>query len=88
VLVECAIGRLSHLHANRGGRTGTWDDTEVVELYAGVPEALRVVLDRMVALDPASRPGDAGDLSRRFLSDGTPQAAISAPVRQPDERLC
>jgi serine/threonine protein kinase len=47
VLVECATGKPPRRHA--GSKTETWDDEELAELYAALPQPLRAVLERMLA---------------------------------------
>jgi len=47
VLVECATGKPPRRLA--GSKTETWDDEELAELYAALPQPLRAVLERMLA---------------------------------------
>jgi serine/threonine protein kinase len=85
VLVECATGKPPRLNANHGNRTDTWDDAELAELYSAVPQPLRAVLDRMLAVEPALRPDDAEKLSTELASLAETLAAAGLDS-QPSQR--
>jgi tetratricopeptide (TPR) repeat protein len=63
VLYECATGQLPQLQASPGREARTWDEIDPAGPCPDVPQPLRQVLNRMLALNPAERPDNAQGLS-------------------------
>ena len=68
VLVECATGKPPRWNPHQGNKTDTWDEAEPTERYSALPQPLRAVLERMLAVEPAQRPDDAQKLSAELGS--------------------
>jgi serine/threonine protein kinase len=85
VLYECATGEPPPLRAGYAAEAHTWDDVECTWLYSALPQPLRDVLSRMLALEPARRPDNAEALADELASVAETLATMgqdAIPVRQ------
>jgi len=81
VLYECATGE----PVPRADEAHTWDDVDSSWLSSALPQPLRDVLSRMLALEPARRPDNAEALADELASVAETLATMgqdAIPVRQ------
>ena len=81
VLLECLVGQPPRMHADAGPGTHTRDRLASETLGWAAPPPLRLVLERMLAPDPAQRPDDAGKLAAELAAVAETLSA-GAPERQ------
>jgi len=68
VLYECATGEPPCRQVSHAGRTPAWYEADPTGQCWAVAQPLREVLARMLALEPAKRPGDVEELSAELAS--------------------